>query len=70
MRPDGAKQRVVLHVARADLDAVGHFGDEVRAFFVERFGDDRQPRLAARQREQLESALAQVPGTSTASCAA
>ena len=34
---DGAQQGIVLHVARADLNAVGVFGDEIRALFVERF---------------------------------
>ena len=43
---DGAEQRVVLHVARADLDAVGVLRHEMRPGFVHRLGDDGEPGLA------------------------
>ena len=52
--PTVLQQRIVLHVARADLDAVGVLGDESRALFVHRLGDDRQSRFLARACEQLE----------------
>ena len=47
------QQREVLHVARADLQAVGVLGDEVDGLGVEHLGDDRQPRLGAHAREDL-----------------
>ena len=36
MLSDCFEQRIVLHVARANLNAIGHFGHEVRAFVVHR----------------------------------
>ncbi len=56
---DGAEQRIVLHVARADLNAICVLGHEMRALFVERLGHDGQTRFAPREREQLESLLAE-----------
>src|SRR5437867_208702 len=55
--PRGAQQRVVLHVPRADLDAVGVFGYEMRAFLVQCFGHDGEARLVPRESEQLQTAL-------------
>ena len=48
------EQRVVLHVARADLDDVGVLGDRVGVLGVEQLGDDRQAGLGARLGEDLE----------------
>ncbi len=36
------EQREVLHVARADLDHVGPFGNQIERFVVDGFGDDAQ----------------------------
>ncbi len=41
------EQREVLHVARADLDDVGPFGDEIEGFVVDGFGDDAQAEFLA-----------------------
>jgi hypothetical protein len=41
------EQRKILHVARADLDDVGPFGDEVEGFVVDGFGDDAQAEAVA-----------------------
>ena len=51
---NGPEQGVVLHVARADLNAVGDLRHQMRSFIVERFGDDGQPRFAPRERQELE----------------
>ena len=64
------EQRVVLHVARADLHDVGVLGDRVGVLGVEQLGDDRQPGLVARLGEDLERRDARGPGTRTARCAA
>src|ERR1017187_5066163 len=52
---DRLEQRVVLHVARADLDAVGDLGDKMRSLVVHRFRDDGEARFALGERKQLES---------------
>ena len=52
------EQRIILHVARADLDAVGVFGNEQRAFRVHCLGHDRQAALLARACEELQTFLA------------
>ena len=41
------EQREVLHVARADLDYVGPFGNQFEGFRVERLGDDAQAEFIA-----------------------
>ena len=43
--PDLRQQRVVLHVARADLDHVGHLEHLVEVPLVHQLGDDRQAGL-------------------------
>ena len=54
------EQRVVLHVARADLHDVGVLGDRVGVRGVEQLGDDRQPGLRARLGEDLQRRGAQA----------
>ncbi len=72
--PDGAEQGIVLHVARADLDAVGHVRHQVRALVVQRLGDDGEARLATREREHGEPLLAEalkgIGGAARLVCAA
>ena len=46
--PDGRQQRVVLHVARADLEDVGVLGDDVDLVRLHHLGDHRQAGLLAR----------------------
>ena len=53
------EQREVLHVARADLDAVGVLLDELQRLVIDRFGDDRQVELFADARQDLQRLLAQ-----------
>ena len=43
---DLGEQRVVLHVARTDLDHVGDLQHELQVADVEQLGDDRKPGLA------------------------
>src|SRR5678816_4342276 len=57
---DRLEQRVVLHVARTDLDAVGILRHEIRARLIHRFGHDRQPGFAAGELEELEPLLAEA----------
>jgi len=45
---DDLEQRIVLHVAGADLNAIRNVGNGMCAFGVHRFGDDRKPCLIAR----------------------
>ena len=52
---DGFEQAVVLHVAGADLQHVGVFGDEVDVFGGDDFGDDRQAGFVAGRGQQLEA---------------
>ena len=54
------EQRVVLHVARADLHDVGVLGDRLGVLGVEQLGDDRQAGLRARLGEDLERLAAQA----------
>ena len=54
------EQRVVLHVARADLDHVGVLGDELGVRRVEQLGDDRQAGDRARLGEDLQPRRAQA----------
>src|SRR5579863_5334675 len=56
---DDAQERVVLHVACTDLDAIGDLRHQIRAVLVHRLGDDRQAGLAAGDREQLQTAPSQ-----------
>ena len=48
------EERVVLHVAGADLDDVGHLDDLIQPLGVHRLGDDEQAGLLARPGQQLE----------------
>ena len=57
--PDLGQQRVVLHVARADLDDVGDLQHGVEVAHVHQLGDDRQPRLGLRLGEQAQALLAE-----------
>ena len=57
-RPDlaaASMQRVILHVAGADLEDVGVFGDEGNIVFAHHFGDDGEACLRARLGEQFEA---------------
>ena len=53
------EQRKILHVARADLDYVCVFFDEVERFVVNRFGDDAQAEFFANFGQDLQAGLAQ-----------
>ena len=48
------QERVVLHVARADLHDVGVLGDRVGVLRVEQLGDDRETRDLARDGQDLQ----------------
>src|SRR4051812_7199982 len=54
------EERVVLHVARADLDDVGVGVDGVGVLAVEQLGDDREAGLGAGLGEDLEGRAAQA----------
>ena len=69
-RPRALEQREVLHVARADLDAVGVLVDELQRLVVDRLGDDRQIELLANAREDLQALLAQALERVGRACAA
>ena len=53
----GLEQRVVLHVARADLQHVGVLGDHRDVLGGHHLGDDRQAGLGARGGEHLQALL-------------
>src|SRR5207245_9637028 len=53
------EEREILHVARANLDDVGVFFDELERFVVDSFGDDAETMLGAHFRENLEAAFAE-----------
>jgi hypothetical protein len=53
------EERKVLHVARADLDDVGVFLDEVERFIVDRFSDDAETVGRADFRKNLEAIFAE-----------
>src|SRR5436190_1832771 len=57
--PDLRQQRVVLHVARADLDHVGDLEHGVQVADVHQLGDDRHARLGLRLGEQPQALLPQ-----------
>jgi hypothetical protein len=59
-RPELGQQRVVLHVARADLDDVGHLQDRLQVARVHELGDDRQARARLGLGEQVQAGLAQA----------
>src|SRR6058998_896542 len=52
---DAPEQREVLNVARADLEDVGVLGDQLDLVGLHDLGDDRQPGLALRFGQQLQS---------------
>ena len=54
---DLAQQRVVLHVAGAELDHVGDLGDRLDVARVHQLGDDRQPGLGLGLGEQAQALL-------------
>ena len=58
--PDGVEQRVVLHVAGADLEDVGVLRDDVDLVRLHDLGDDRQPGQLARLGEVAEPLDAQA----------
>ena len=58
--PHVPKQRVVLHVAGADLEDVGVFGDDVDLGGLHHLGDDRKPRTIARLRQVAQRLDAQT----------
>ena len=57
---DLGEQRVVLHVARAELDHVGDLDDRLDVARVHQLGDDRQPGLRLGLGEQAQALLAQA----------
>ena len=60
-RPSGvAQQGEVLHVASADLDAVGILDHEVERLDVDGFGDDAKTRFLAGLGEQSEPLFAEA----------
>ena len=67
---DLGQQRVVLHVARADLDHVGDLEHRLDVARVHQLGDDRQAGLAPWPRRAAAGPPGRAPGTSTATCAA
>ena len=56
---DFFQERKVLHVARADLQAIGVFLDQVKIARVHDFGDDRQAGFAPGFGQETEPILAQ-----------
>ncbi len=54
------EQGKILHVARADLDDVGVFLDEVERFIVNRFGDDAKAVGGANFRKNFEAVFAEA----------
>ena len=67
---DGFEQPVVLHVAGADLQHVGVFGDEVDVFGGDDFGDDGEAGFVAGRGQQLAGLLLSGPGSCRGWCAA
>ena len=67
---DLGEQRVVLHVARADLDHVGDLEHRLEVAHVHQLGDDRQAGLGLRLGEQPQPLLARAPGRRRGRCAA
>src|SRR5208283_104193 len=53
------EEREILHVARADLDDVGVFLDEIERFVVDGFGDDAEAVLLADMGENLQAGEAE-----------
>ena len=62
---DLGQQRVVLHVARADLDHVGDLEHRLEVARVHQLGDDRQPGLLLGLGEQPQALLRRGPGRRT-----
>jgi hypothetical protein len=58
--PDLGEQRVVLHVARADLDDVRDLGHRLDVAHVHQLGDDRQPGLRLGLAQQPQALLAEA----------
>jgi len=54
------EQGEILHVARADLDYVGVFFDEVETFVVDGFGDDAEAVLLPHLRENFQAVFAKA----------
>ena len=59
-RPISAKQRVVLHIAGADLDDVGDLDHGLEVARVHQLGDDRQAGLRLGLLEQPQALLAEA----------
>ena len=57
---DLGQQRVVLHVARADLDHVGDLEHRLEVARVHQLGDDRQAGLLLRLGEQAQALVAEA----------
>jgi len=53
------EKREILHVARADLDDVGVFLDEVEGFVVDSFGDDAEAVVLAHARKDFQAGEAE-----------
>ena len=54
------EERKILHVARADLDDVGVFLDEVQGFVVDRFGDNAEAVGSADFRKDFEAVFTEA----------
>ena len=67
---DLAEQREVLHVARAELDHVGHLEHRLEVAHVHQLGHDRQARSRPWPRPAGAGPACRGPGRSTATCAA
>ena len=57
---DLGEQRVVLHVARAELDHVGHLEHRLEVAHVHQLGHDRQAGLGLRLGQQAQARLAEA----------
>src|SRR6185437_4781376 len=59
LAPGGLEERVILHVARADLDDVGVLIDELEGVVVDGFGDDAEAEAVADFGHDVEGSLAE-----------
>src|SRR6185437_4897093 len=53
--PDSLEQRIILHVAGTDLNAVGVLSNQSCSFIVHRFGHDWKPGFFARPNKQFQA---------------
>ena len=69
-RAERFQQREVLHVARADLHAVGVFGDQVDVAIAHHFGDDGETGGFPAPCAEASGLPLPCPGSRRATCAA